>query len=122
MSTSIYRQYFVAVDGKSDKVKCTVGECKEEVSSKKASNLQFHLQKHHGEFYAAIQASPKAMSSKDQPSGFFIGTPSKRSGSMRELQMLYATSTAPIDILKNPYFKVSFLKLEFNFTIILEAY
>jgi hypothetical protein len=67
---STYRQYFVAVEGKSETVRCSIVGCKlsEDISCKKASNLQDHLKRHHNEFYVSIQASPKAVRSKDQSS------------------------------------------------------
>jgi hypothetical protein len=112
--TSIYRQHFEAIEGVTDKVKCAVEnngkKCGKQVDSKKASNLQFHLKEHHAEFYATIQASPKPTRQPNQSSldNFAVATPGKSSGSMRELQMYYATSTAAINDLSNPYLRVIF--------------
>jgi len=111
--TSIYRQYFEAIEGVTDKVKCAVmvdgKKCGAQISSKKPSNLQDHLKAVHKEFYTTIQASPKPnrQSNQSSLSKFVVATPGKSSGAMRDLQMFYATSTAAVNDLKNPYLKVS---------------
>lgn len=113
MASSVYRKYFEAISGTKDKVRCTVKiedkACGKEVDSKKASNLQDHLRRHHQELYETIQASPKSARSSNQPSidSFAIAVSGKFSGATRDLLMGFATSTVPINLLNNPSFKVS---------------
>jgi hypothetical protein len=119
--TSIYRRYYKPIQGVMDKLKCDVDvkkdgnvlKCGEYISSQKASVLQTHLENKHSELYATIRASPKAIRDKNQTSleGFGVATPSKVTGSMRNLVKFFATSTAPVNILKNEDFKVSFVFL-----------
>jgi hypothetical protein len=113
MTSSIYRQYFEAIEGVTDKLKCTVDvggkKCGQSIASKKSSTLQQHLQVSHKDFYATIQASPKPIRQSNQPTleGFAVATPGKNSGPMRDLLMIFATSTVPTSLLANSSSKVS---------------
>ena len=115
MAPSIYRDYFISIIGLSDKVQCKVEEngkeCGEKISSKKASNLQEHLQNKHSELYATIRTSHKPTPQRNQMTltNFTVAKSGKHSGPMRDLLLFYATSTAAIQDLSNSHLKVGLI-------------
>jgi hypothetical protein len=48
----------VNVDARPGRVRCTISGCNAEIASKKASNLQGHLQNIHKDFYQNIPNNP----------------------------------------------------------------
>lgn len=111
--SSVYRQYFEAIEGVTNKVKCTIDvkdkKCGTTFNPKKASNLQDHLKIVHKDFYATIQASLKQIRQPNQQTldSFGVVTLNKPTGAMRDLLMGFSISTMPINLLNNPSFKVS---------------
>lgn len=88
--------------------KCQVkkGEksCDESVGTTNTGNVWRHFERVHKELFAQMKAEEKINESIQPKLDAFVNV---KSGPLKDLALLFATSTAPMSMLKNDRFKAS---------------